>query len=432
MKNKRQRRRVRTQYMITAGLGLAVSFIFIIQAVVPNANNDDSSTISSTSPSSVGITPEPTSLIAPTPESGTPQITVLDPHINSTGLFQFFQPGDDWYLERDDYNTDYRRASSVYISPSRLSVIHAFLEIGTNYTTLQAVSDELFTEVYFNTEWGQYKSWRYTNREVANGLITIEFALEDDRNELLKYISRQISWLEGNWLYTIRIVVPNNNPVLLDRLFELTSPTMIGYQNIAIFPLLGWTEFSDPSQRMMIKLQEVWTQIGGSTGRPITYAGATLTEGYEVTIQRVPGQPLQSLEAAQAWLTTFREGISIIEGRPTAQTFAQGYWFSYTYNTIEGDPVSAAASLLNDTDGNLYFAELRAPERDVNFLAADLTEQRLIGQQIIQSFTVLAPFGYTIVPGTVGQSSQPSEAPTQEATTPQADATAEANAPFGG
>ena len=180
---------------------------------------------------------------------------------------------------------------------------------------------------------------------------------------------------------------------------------------------------------MMIKLQEVWTQIGGSNGRPITYAGATLTEGYEVTIQRVPGQPLQSLEAAQAWLTTFREGISIIEGRPTAQTFAQCYWFSYTYNTVEGDPVSAAASLLNDTDGNLYFAELRAPERDVNFLAADLTEQRLIGQQIIQSFTVLAPFGYTIVPGTVGQSS---EAPTQEAATPESEGTPETTAPFGG
>ncbi len=432
MKNKRQRRRVRTQYLITAGLGLAVTLIFIIQAVFPSINDDDTSSTVSTSQNDVGITPEPTSRIAPTLESGTPQITVLDPHINSTGLFQFFQPGDDWYLERDDYNTDYRRASTVYISPSRLSVIHAFLEIGTNYTTLQAVSDELFTDVYFNTEWGQYKTWRYTNREVANGLITIEFALEDDRNELLKYIARQISWLEGNWLYTIRIVVPDNNPVLLDRLFELTSPTMIGYHNIAAFPLLGWTEFSDPSQRMMIKLQEVWTQVSGSSGRPITYRGATLTEGYEVTIQRIPGQPLPSLEAAQEWLSTFREGIQIIEGRPTSQTFAQGYWFSYTYSTVEGDPVSAAASLLNDTDGNLYVAELRAPERDVNFLAADLTEQRLIGQQIIQSFTVLAPFGYSIVPGTAGQPVQPSEAPTQDAATPEADATAETTAPFGG
>ncbi|MBI5930777.1 MAG: hypothetical protein HY862_15815 [Chloroflexi bacterium] len=433
MKNKRQRRRVRTQYMITAGLGLAVTFIFIIQAVLPRTNNGTTSTSVPTSQSDVGITPEPTSLRAPTLESGIPQITVLDSHLNSTGLFQFFQPGDDWYMERDDYNTDYRRASTVYISPSRLSVIHAFVEIGTNYPSLQAISDTVLTDVYFNTEWGQYKSWRYTNRQVTDSLITIDFALEDDRNELLKYIGRQISWLENDWLYTVRIVVPDNNPVLLDRLFELSMPTMVGYHNIGVFPLLGWKEFSDQSQRMMIKLQEVWTQIGGSSGRPITYAGATLTEGYEVTIQRIPGQPLESLEAAQTWLSNFRIGIQIVEGRPTTQTFAQGYWFSYTYNTVEGDPVSAAASLLNDTDGNLYFAELRTPERDANFLATDLTEQRLIGQQIIESFTVLAPIGYSIVPGTTGQQpAQPSEATTQEAATPESDTAPEATAPFGG
>lgn len=434
MKNKRGRNRVRTQYLITAGLGLMITIILIVTAIFPQSDNDNSSSDSGDTADSLVNTPEPTSLIAPTPESGIPQITALDPHLNSTGLFQFFQPGDDWYLERDDYNSDYRRASTVYISPSRLSVIHVFVEIGTSYPTLQAVSDNVFTDVYFASEWGQYKSWRYTKREVTDSLITIEFALEDDRNELLKYIARQISWLEGSWLYTIRIVVPNNNPVLLDRLFELTAPTLIGYQNIGVFPLLGWQQFSDQSQRMMIKLQEVWTQTSGSPGRPITYQGATLTEGYQVTIQRIPGQPLASLEAAQTWLSNFREGISIIEGRPTVQAFAQGYWFSYTYQTIEGDPMSAAAALLNDPEGNLYVAELRAPERDVNFLAADLTEQHLIGQQIIQSFTVLAPFGYSIVPGTPVQSIAPSEVPTQDAVTPEADATSETTSdrPFGG
>lgn len=422
MKNKK-RRRVRTQYLITAVLGIVMTVIFIFVAIFPNTNEDETTLVPTLDAANTIPTLQPTSIVAPTPDSGTPQITLLEHRIHSTGLFQFLQPGDDWRLERDDYNTDYRRGSLIYVSPSRLAVVHAFVEIGTNYPTLQMLSDNLYTDVHFDSEWAQYGGWEMTNREVSDRFVTLEFALQDERNARLSYISRQISWLEADWLYTIRIVVPNNNPVLLNHLFDLAMPTMIGYRNIAVFPLLGWKQFSDIPQRLMIKLQEVWTLVGGSSGRPMTYAGATLTQGYEVTMQRFTGQPLDSLEAAQAWITNFRPGAAIIEGQVTQQTFASGYWFSYSYTNPDGEAISAAASLLNDDEGNLYIAELRSPESGVNFLGADLQEQQLIGQQTIQSFTVLAPVGYVATPGTPVQSF---EAPTESAdTTPEA-------RPFGG
>lgn len=335
------------------------------------------------------LVPTPTSLVAPTLEPGIPQITILDPYIHGTGLFQFFQPGDDWYLERDDYNPDYQRASTIYISPSRLSVIHAFVEIDVTYDSLQEVSDLLFTDLYFDVEWGQFKSWRFTNRQVTDDLITIEFALEDGRNELLKYISRQISWLEGDWLYTIRIVVPDNNQILLDQLFELASPTMIGYQNIGSLPLRGWRQFSDQSHRMMIKLPDDSRRISGSSGQPMTYVTSAIGDG-RITIQRIANQPIISLDAAQTFLDTLYDHVTIIESQLTEQAFATGYQVIYVYKTISGDLMKVLAVLLNDTEDNLYFAELNIPEED----SKSLSEQAIIGRQIIQSFTVLAPPEY--------------------------------------
>ncbi|MCQ3932368.1 MAG: hypothetical protein DPW16_18110 [Chloroflexi bacterium] len=335
------------------------------------------------------LMPTPTSLVAPTLEPGIPQITILDPHIHGTGLFQFFQPGDDWYLERDDYNPDYQRASTIYISPSRLSVIHAFIEIGVTYYSLQEVNDLSYTDSFFNVEWGQFKSWRITNWQVTDDLITIEFALEDGRNELLKYIARQISWLEDDWLYTIRIVVPDNNQILLDQLFELASPTMIGYQNIGTLPLVGWHQFSDQSHRVMIKLPNDSRRISGSSGQPMTYVTSAIGDG-RITIQRIANQSITSLDAVQTFLDTIYDDVTIIDSHLIEQAFATGYQVTYVYKTLSGDLVKVLAVLLNDTEGNLYLAELSIPEQG----SKNLTQQMIVERQIIRSFTVLAPPEY--------------------------------------
>jgi hypothetical protein len=388
--------------LIGALLGFIIIFTFVISLIAPGQNSRRSSS-SGALPTLTpyGTPPPPTPVIVPTVEAN-PQLEGELPYIHSTGLFQTFRPaGDDWMIT-EGQGAD--GAISVVIqSLARLAVIHNYIRPGVQYENPDSLSADFLTESYFVDAWSEYDSWLETGRTIADNRVIVNFDLSASA---VSYLGRSIAWVDGSWLYVSRLVVPANNPALLDLLQTLILPEFRGYPELQAMPEF-WPAYSDQELGFLLKHPAGWQVVAGSKGRPVTF-NVPVAEGAGKTTVRVwtiADNPIDSDQQAEAVLSGAEPTATILTIEPVVHDMGTGYQIAYAYRDAAGDPHSGLMVLLNDAHGMLFVANLQSTPPDTNWL--DTEHLSAQDSQTAQALTT----GFVILPDDARQ-----PAPALEAT----------------
>jgi len=413
MSRKRNKRRMT---FFGALIGVIIIFTFVISLISPGTFQTASDDV----PPAVtpfGTLPPPTQVTLPTPEDN-PRLEGEPPYIHSSGAFQTFKPaGSDWYVDELATLSDTSTARVVIQSSSRLAVIHNYIQPGVVYESLEELSSTYLTNQYFTSAWQDYDSWEITGREITDRAVVVNFNLRSGGND---YLGRDITRLEGSTLYVTRLVVPANNPALLEKLAGLVSATFAGFPEMQALPQ-DWPAYHDQSLGTILKHPADWQQVAGGPGRPATFTIPTGEGDARVRLFAEPDRPLDDAAAAEAWVaeeSEARSGVTILASAPVEHDSGNGYQVAYTFTDTAGDTHSGLAVLLNDDAGMLAVADLQVDPPDINFI-----EDAELAAPYDEARRALAD-GFMILPPSAVQPVEP-----ETATEPAADATAEADAP---
>ncbi|NJL93156.1 MAG: hypothetical protein HC915_05230 [Anaerolineae bacterium] len=384
MKN-RKRRRLNASLIIAYVFAGILIFTFVISLVfVPGTNLDVADT--DFDPLAPVPTLRPTRVSFPTPEPGGTTLGSGERLLQRNGLFEVTVP-EGWGVVSNDYNPGIPRGRVIFNSGERVSVIDVLLDYGVNYPDTQALSDEVFTDFYFNNAWinpaatSSYTRFEEIGRLVGSEQVTVDFALFDNDTE---YLGRQVAWLEENRLHVVRLVVPQNNPLLLQALTEQVPPTVVSYDDVLV-ENLNWQSYSDLAQGYQLRhpnWQEATRAVLRSPRLPA-----------QVTFRSLPGTSLEDLAAAENLVAeNLRPGAQVLAAQITNREFTEaGYLVSYSDTTPAGDPISGLLTLLVDSEDTLHVADIRLEQGGIDLLALEpeSAEQEL--RNVADSFMLLPP-----------------------------------------
>ena len=377
-KGKRRQQWRNPTYVGSVAVAIVFIIIFIVSFVSPGGGTTDIPDIDALP------TPEPAPLVAPTPEPGGPVLTFGAPSVQANGLFQVRVPGG-WFPSSNAYDASIPRARMSFNNPQRLSVIDVLIQFGVNYPSNEALSDEFLTEAFFLGAWSDYGASSETGRTVGDTVI-VDFDLVADN---LDFLGRQIAWLDGDWLHMVRIIVPNNNPPLLETLSETVTPSLVSFQadQRDLPPTLA--AYVDVAQGFLVRHSN-WRQVSGGAGGPAVLENQA-SQGH-LLLRVVDETPLESLDDAEAFITgTLRPDAEILSSQVTERQFAEGFLLSYADRDADGNSIAGAVALLNGDDDRLLVAEVRITARDLDLLSVSDDARVTQARQIIDSFMALPP-----------------------------------------
>lgn len=384
LSKKRNRQRAT---LVGALIGLLIIFTFVISLIAPDLGRRSRDSYPTLTP--YGTPPPPTPLVIPTPEPD-PQLEGAPPYIHSSGYFQTFKPaGDDWFAYEDPALNVSPYAGVVIQSSRRLVVIHNYIEQGVVYPSVESLSESYLTSAEFDVNWGSYDSWEETRREIVGDKVIIDFNLTLDDNA---YLGHNTAWLEDDWLYVSRLVVPANNPDLLTQLSRLVTASFVPYHDLQGFPQ-EWPIYLDQVTGFVLKAPPSWVRIAGGEGRPATFDVPFGPGKTTVRLWAEADQPLASSDEAEAWIADNEAGVTILGSEPVEHDMGTGYQVAYAYQDVAGDRHSGLVTLLNDADGLLCIANLQLDPADVNLLDVEnlSDQQNELRQVLAEGFIVLPP-----------------------------------------
>lgn len=362
--NKSKRRAQRRATLLGATIGLIIIVTFVLTLVAPNLGSRSSS--SNIDPLA---TPRPTELVIPTPDPN-PRLEGRPVYIHSSGLFQTFMPaGSDWYVDEGESVGASATARVVISSPQRLAVIHNYIQPGVQYESLAALSENFLTGQHFAGAWQDYDSWQETGRQVTDDSVVVDFALVSQGHD---YLGRSIARLFDDWLFVTRLVVPANNPLLLDRLQALVVPAFSGFKTLLALPA-DWPAAVDQQAGWVLKHPAEWSQVAGSPGRPMTFLLGTGNNDERVRAWTEAQTPLASAEAAQTWAANSEllAAEEVLGAQAIQREAGTGYLVGYRFRDLAGDVHSGLVALLNDDAGTLFVADLQIDPPDAALLTGE-------------------------------------------------------------
>jgi hypothetical protein len=340
-------------------------------------------------------TPSPTALVIPTPDPD-PQLSGRPPHLHSSGLFQTFLPaGGDWIVDEGETSPD-GTARVVISSPQRLVVIHNYIQPGVEYESLDALSANYLTAQHFAGAWQDYDSWQETGRAVGEDGVVVDFALTSEGHD---YLGRTTARLWEDWFFAVRVVVPANNPALLDLLQTLIIPAFQGFPALLALPP-DWTAYLDQTAGFALRHPPGWTVAAGSPGRPATLLLDSANNHERVRLWAEPDTIITSADAAEAWVRAAARVDAVLSVATVQREAGAGYLVAYRTLDAAGDAHSALAALLNDEAGTLFVADLQIELPDVNLLDAPGVPDAYAAarRSVAEGFIVLPPGSRAAVP----------------------------------
>jgi len=379
MASRQKNRTRRNAQVLSVVIGFMVIFTFVFSLVVTDIGNDDNNTEpSSQSNTESTLAPASTKVVLPTPDPA-PQFGGLAPYVHTSGYFQAFRPaGSDWQVPNENQSGPNTNAPGViFQSIPRQVVIHNYVVPGVEYASLDSFSQNYLTETYFKGAWlGQlddqgnatgYERFTETNRQITENSVITDFDLVSKSAD---YVGRDISRLEGTWLYSTRIVVPANDPGLLDLLQNLVISSFFGYSDLQKLPQF-WPTFSDSRWGYAIKHPGEWTQVSGGAGERVRFNIDIPDLEMSVLIQSAEDFTVDSDETASQWVTDNLSAESILGTARIQHEMGEGYAVAYTFRAASNDIQSGLVALLNGPDSRLIAANMQLSLPDVNLLDAE-------------------------------------------------------------
>jgi hypothetical protein len=339
---------------ISLVLGIFMLVVLVAGAILPIFQQNIAQTTERVEP-----TAAPTNTYPP-PVTDFSGIALDQLYLHPTGLFTIAQPTG-WTITAP--STQQGVAQVGMNNGSNLSVIDAYIQKPlTSVTTAQQVSDTLTQDVLSAT-WRQYRRWEETNRRIENERVVMDFSIDFNRQQ---YVARQVSWTDGEFIYSVRVVVPENGIELLRYLIDNLPATMTINRAVAGVPF-DWQASYDPIANHIIRYPQGWVVQDNAPGRTTSLAGAN---GEALRIETRPLTTPLDEAFARNFVTSEQANASVTSVQPITRGTVSGFAVSYTFTTADGEPRSGMAQLLDAGNGTVHIANLRfpAPNVDLNAL----------------------------------------------------------------
>jgi hypothetical protein len=214
--------------------------------------------------------------------------------------------------------------------------------------------------------------------------LQMDFALTAQNQQ---YVARQLAWTDGEWLYSVRVVTPDNATDALRFVLTGVADSIVPNQVFASTPF-SWNAYHDAVYNHIVRFPNTWTVADSADGRPASISGPNSE------VLRVEAQADASAadaDAARAWLEAARPGATVLNVTPVSRAGGDGFAVSYRFTNVDGEAQSGLAVLLNGADGALHSANLRFLGSDVDLTtdAGRAAQPELA--QIMDTFLILPP-----------------------------------------
>jgi hypothetical protein len=297
-------------------------------------------------------------------------------YLHPTGLFTVAQPSG-WANAAPSNNIDNARVT--FTNPQALSVIQVDVQKpsttdadgdGANDTLTLDDVDAFYNTTYLEGSWRTtptsttgWTDWKEAGqRKRENDKLTMDFELSLNRQT---YVARQTAWTDGDLIYSVRVVTPENATNQLLYLLDSVAATLTPSKENATTPF-DWNAHVDSVDKYLIRFPPSWTLADSAPGLP-----ASITNGRDVVLRvETEGGTAADEAAARAWVEAERPGATILSVQPVTRGANTGFAVAYSFKNVDGDSQSGVALLLNGTD-KLYVANLRFPGADVDLNNAD-------------------------------------------------------------
>lgn len=335
-------------------LGVFMAIVLIAGAIIPLISDPTATTTTQTTNPTTA--PVPT---FPPPISDYSTISFDQVYLHPSGLFTIGQPTG-WVVSQP--NTTSNLAQIQMINNSALSVIDTYVEDPGVPVTPEQLSDR-FSDDVIAASWTQFTNYDETNRSLQDDTLVIDFVTRVANGQT--YVARQNVWTDGNWIYVVRVLVPENATDLLRFLLENMRASLTPFTTFAGQPF-NWTAYYDSATSHIIRFPNTWTVTDSAPGRPASISGEG---GVNLRVETRANAAVADEAAASALVENELSGATILSVEPVERGGNSGFSVAYAFTDIEGAAHSGLAVLLNNDNGALHIADLRFRARQVDLNA---------------------------------------------------------------
>ena len=375
----------KTAQRLTAIVGGMMAIIMALSVILPTISRNAASQSQQIQPTDV---PVPT---FPAPIADLNSISFDQVYLHPSGLYTVAQPTG-WYPTEPLSTLD--NARSTFSNSTQQSVIQVDVDHpATTPVTLDDV-DARWTSSALASSWSKYSSWEETGeRRRENDRLIMDFTLKlNDQT----FVARQVAWTDGEWIYSARVVTPENATDELLYVLDKVAASIVPNKEFASTPF-DWKAYFDSQDSHIIRYPADWTLADSAPGKP-----TSITSGDNIAL-RVETQPETTVadeDAARAWVETNRPGATILSVEPVTRGEDSGFSVAYSFKNIDGESQSGLAVLLNSAD-KLHVANLRFAGADVDLNSESGQQSYNNLAEVMGSFDVmptlnLAPAGAAV------------------------------------
>ncbi len=363
-----------TAKRLTAVVGITMAVIMSLSVILPSLGQNVAQT----------TTIQPTE--APIPTFPAPVannlISFENTYLHPTGLYTVAQPSG-WTQTQPTNTVDDARVT--FTNPTALSVVQVDVQkpltTDGEPLTLDDV-DAQYTTSTLASSWSSYSNWdEVGTRRRENDRLTMDFELGLNRQT---YVARQTAWTDGDWIYSVRVVTPENATEQLLYLLDNVAQSLVPNKENATTPF-DWGSHIDSVDNHIIRYPQSWILADSAPGLPASIAG---TGDVALRVESEGGS-VSDEAAARAWVEADRPGATILSVQPVTRGENSGFSVAYSFKNVDGESQSGLALLLNGTD-KLHVANLRFPGADVDLNNADTQQTYQDFTAVLNSFKVLS------------------------------------------
>ena len=339
-------------------LGVFMAIVMIAGVIVPVL----------TDPTSTTTTVDPTDAPIPTfpPPADLSTFSFDENYLHPTGLFMIAQPTG---YEVSQPTSAPTIAQVNMVNQTALSVIDAYVEDPGAPITPDAL-DARFDAATLAQSWSRFSGWEELSRRMDGDTLLIDFQVELQSQV---YVARQKVWTDGDWIYVVRVLAPENATDYLVGLLNELAVTMQPFKAFVGTPF-DWQAYYDHVLNHIIRYPSGWTVTDSAPGRPASITG---TSGELLRVEAQANTTVADEAAATSWVESQRSGATVLSVTPVTRDENSGFSVAYSFSSVDGEPQSGLAVLINGSDGTLHSANLRFPAENVDLnsvqAAAEIT-----------------------------------------------------------
>ena len=359
----------------TYAFGITMTVLMALSVILPAISQNTPQTVQQqqTQPTPVPTFPPPLQ-----PET----ISFDQTYLHPSGLFTIAEPTG-W--QASEPLTTREGVRAVLANPDAQSIIQVDVDKPAVETEAALTLDDVdtrFNDAWLSSSWRQYSSWNESSRERGeDDRLTIDFELTSNNQT---FVARQEAWTDGDWIYSVRVVTPENATNTLLYLLDGMAESLQPQKEFAGTPF-DWNAYFDTQDTHIIRYPSDWTLSDSAPGRPTSITGTDAV----LRVEAEAATTIDSEDAASAWVEAARSGAEILSVQPVTREDNTGYAVAYSFKTVDGDSESGLALLLNGPDDMLHVANLRFPGDSIDLNATEGQEAHSDLMSVLNSFTIL-------------------------------------------